>query len=204
MNRLTINLGLLAVLTLVATAFTGPKTDSKETYMVDVSASEVKWEGYKVTGKHYGTVQLKSGELIYINGVLSGGKFVVDMTTIDCDDLTGNTKDRLVGHLKSDDFFGVEKYPTATFEITDVISRGLPGDYRITGNMTIKEHTHPMRFNVMLDEKDNTVKGTLTIRIDRSDYNVRFGSGRFFDNLGDNTIYDEFKLDIEIKAKSAI
>lgn len=199
MIKMTSIFGFLTAIAVFTLAFTNP--NNTQSYVVDVTSSEVNWEGYKVTGKHWGTVQLKSGELIYTNGMLSGGNFVVDMTTIVSDDLEGGTKDRLEGHLKSDDFFGVETYPTARFEITEVISRGLPGDYRVTGNLTIKESTHPMRFNVKLDEKDGKVQGGVELKIDRSDYNVRFGSGRFFDNLGDNTIYDEFLMNVNIVAK---
>ena len=129
---------------------------------------------------------------------LTGGSFVIDMTSIACTDLKGETAGKLEGHLKSDDFFGVNNFPTATFNITQVVSRGTAGSYKITGDLTLKETTKPVRFNVQITEEDGQKIATGDVSIDRSDFNVRYGSGSFFDNLGDNTIYDEFDLSIRL------
>lgn len=167
---------------------------------VDVSESTVKWVGKKVTGQHNGTIQLKGGRLeMDDNGTLTGGIFTIDMTTISNDDLSGGTKGKLEGHLKSEDFFGVEKFPTATFVITKAIPQG-PGKYKIIGNMTIKESTEEIQFIANVDNKDGKVVATADITIDRSKYDVRYGSGSFFDNLGDKTIYDNFDLSVSIVA----
>lgn len=167
---------------------------------VDVSESTVKWVGKKVTGQHNGTIQLKGGRLeMDDNGTLTGGIFTIDMTTIANEDLSGGTKDKLEGHLKSEDFFGVEKFPTATFVITKAIPQG-PGKYKIIGNMTIKEATEEIQFIANVDNKDGKVVATADITIDRSKYDVRYGSGSFFDNLGDKTIYDNFDLSVSIVA----
>jgi polyisoprenoid-binding protein YceI len=191
---------LFSVLALVGFSFTDSSNKTAETLVVDAKASYIKWTGYKVTGKHWGTVKLKSGALEYKDGLLAGGNFVIDMASIGVDDLQGNGKERLEGHLKSDDFFGVEKFPTAKFVITQVISRGTPGSYRITGDLTIKESTKSIRFNADIAEEGGKHKGTAKMTIDRSDYNVRFGSGSFFSNLGDKTIYDEFDLEVNLVA----
>ena len=123
------------------------------------------------------------------------------MTTIACTDLEGEWKEKLEGHLKSDDFFGVNNFPVAKFEITKVAAKGTPGDYKITGNLTIKETTKEIKFyaNVSQDGGKNVAKAD--IKIDRSEFNVRYGSGSFFDNLGDKTIYDEFDLSIVLHTK---
>jgi polyisoprenoid-binding protein YceI len=136
--------------------------------------------------------------LEYTDGVLTGGTFTVDMTTIDCTDLEGEWKDKLVNHLKSADFFGVETYPTATFVITDVVSRGKPGEYKVVGDMTIKNKTNEVKFNAVIDDSGEGRTGTANVTIDRSEYDVRYGSGSFFDNLGDKTIYDDFDLEISL------
>ncbi len=189
-------LGLVAFMAL---AFTNPVT--VDTLKVDTTKSKVVWKGYKVLGSHYGTIDIKEGDLEYTDGKLSGGKFVIDMATLKSDDLEGNMKAKLEGHLKSDDFFGVEKYPTATFEITQVISRGKPGEYKILGDLTIKETTKEIKFNAVVEENDNgEMVATTAIQIDRSEYDIRYGSGTFFENLGDKTIYDEFDLEISLVA----
>jgi len=124
--------------------------------------------------------------------------FEIDMTSIASTDLQGEYADKLVGHLKSDDFFGVATYPTAKFAITKVVSRGKVGDYKVTGNLTIKETTKEIRFNVNVDNSTSVPVATADITIDRSDFNVKYGSGSFFDNLGDKTIYDEFDLGLKL------
>lgn len=188
---------LLALTAIFGLAFTNPASEIV-TMSVDTDQSYVTWKAYKVTGQHYGTVKLKSGNLEYTDDMLSGGSFVLDMTTISVDDISGNMADKLRGHLMSDDFFSVEKHPEATFNITKVVSRGKPGDYRITGNLTIKDYTEEIRFNAMLEEGDDMTSGTAEIKLDRTNYNIRYGSGTFFQNLGDKTIYDEFDLDVNL------
>jgi polyisoprenoid-binding protein YceI len=188
----------LAMLTLVA-AITLAFTLPKEVLKVDTGASYINWKGYKVTGQHNGKVKLKGGSLTYDNGKLTGGNFEIDMTSITCEDLQGGGAQKLVGHLKSDDFFGVEKYPTAKFVITKV-AEAKPGEYRVKGDLTIKNTTKPVSFNALVTEKEGKKVATATIKLDRSEYDVRFGSGTFFDNLGDKTIYDEFDLEVNLVA----
>lgn len=184
---------LLALIALTGFAFT-----TAVSVAIDTSASQIVWKGYKVTGEHAGTIDVKEGNFTYDGNVLTGGSFVIDMTSINCTDLQGEYADKLVGHLKSDDFFGVATYPSAKFEITKVVSRGKTGDYKVTGNLTIKETTKEIRFNAKVDQSGGVPVATADITIDRSDFNVRYGSGSFFDNLGDKTIYDEFDLSLKL------
>ncbi|MCG8332493.1 MAG: YceI family protein [Chitinophagales bacterium] len=184
----------LAAISLIGMSFTTPENGGTETLKANVAESTIEWKGYKVTGEHSGTVNLKSGDLKFEEGNLVGGSFVIDMTSIENTDMEGEWSQKLVGHLKSDDFFGVENHPTAKFEITKVISRGTPGNYKILGNLTIKDITKPIKFFTHLEEEGNKVTATAEMTIDRSDYDVRYGSGSFFDNLGDKTIYDEFDM----------
>lgn len=191
MKQFSILFLALAAMTL---AFTGPV----ETVGVDTNASVINWKGYKVTGSHTGTIKINAGNLQMEDGQLVGGSFTIDMKTINCTDMEGEYKGKLEGHLKSADFFGVEKYPTATFKITNVVSRGTPGAYKITGDLTIKETTKPVRFNVNIAEEDGKQIATGDVQIDRSDFDIRYGSGSFFDSLGDKTIYDEFDLSVRL------
>jgi polyisoprenoid-binding protein YceI len=98
----------------------------------------------------------------------------------------------------SADFFGVDNYPTAKFQITKVVSRGTPGAYKIIGNLTVKQTTKEVRFNADLKEENGKTVGMAKITLDRSEYDIRYGSGTFFENLGDKTIYDEFDLEVNL------
>ncbi|WP_419212282.1 YceI family protein [Maribacter sp. X9] len=165
----------------------------KEKKQVKVSESTVTWKGYKVTGSHEGTIDLKSGYLEMENGKLTGGEFVVDMTSINNTDLDADSQGKLEGHLKSDDFFGVANHPTAKLVFTSVKPMN-KDSYTVTGDLTIKETTKPITFVVSVYKN----KATATMKIDRAEYDVRYGSGSFFDNLGDKTIYDEFDLVVDL------
>jgi polyisoprenoid-binding protein YceI len=161
---------------------------------VNVASSTIGWKAYKVTGMHEGFIKLKSGSLKFDGETLVGGELVVDMTTIDCTDLKGNGKGKLEGHLKSDDFFGVAKNPTSTIKFTKVAKRGPVGEYKITANITIKNITKEIKFNAVA----KAGVGTASVKLDRADFDIKYGSGSFFDNLGDKTIYDEFDLTVSL------
>lgn len=182
---------LLAISTVFA--FTNPTSTIRE---VDTAKSTIAWKGYKVTGEHAGTINVKSGSLDIQDGVLKGGSFEIDMTSIACTDLQGEYAGKLVGHLASPDFFNVAEFSTASFKITKAIAYA-GGDHKVTGNLTIKDKTQEISFRANVTDGIATAK----IVIDRSKFDIRYGSGSFFDNLGDKTIYDEFDLDISLATK---
>ena len=167
----------------------------------DLTSSFVKWTGYKVTGQHFGKVLLKSGSLEFEGDNLIGGAFEMDMTSITVEDLSGEGAKKLGGHLKSDDFFGVAAHPTSKFVITKVVSRGTPGAYKIIGNLNLKAATKELRFNADIKTIEGKQTAVAKIKLDRSEYDIRYGSGSFFENLGDKTIYDEFDLEINLVYK---
>lgn len=169
-------------------------TATVESKKINTEKSKVEWKGYKVTGSHEGLINIASGNLSFDNDMLTGGVVTIDMTSMTCTDLSGGTADKLIGHLQSDDFFGVTTHPTAVLTITNVASRGKAGDYKVTADLTIKNITKQIKFDA------NVLNGAATamLKIDRTDFDVRYGSGSFFDNLGDKTIYDEFEMDIHI------
>ena len=167
---------------------------------VKPAASTVTWTGYKVTGQHTGTVPVRRGDLVYEDNRLTGGTVEIDLAALRVTDLSGDARTKLEGHLKSDDFFGVQQYPTATLVIDRVHSRGKPGAYRVDATLTIKGVSKEVRFDAdVKDERDHLV-AVAQLTIDRTAFGVRYGSGSFFDNLGDKTIYDEFDLQIELVA----
>ncbi len=161
---------------------------------VNVESSSVEWVGKKITGQHTGTIQLQSGELAMTDGMLTGGSFVIDMTSIAVTDLTGGGAEKLKGHLMSDDFFGTEAHPTATLTITDVTKAGLRDELMVKGDLTIKGITKPISFPVLM----NGDKATADILVDRTNYDIKYGSGSFFDNLGDKAIDNDFSLKVNL------
>lgn len=172
-------------------------------YTIVPTASEVRWLGKKVTGQHNGTIQIKNGELTASKGALTGGTVVIDMPTIKVLDIKDpKSNDSLTGHLKSNDFFGVEEYPISTFTIKEVKpASGKDGNYKISGDLMIKGATHPVSFPAQVTINDKTIKASAKgITIDRTLYNIRYGSGKFFDNLGDKVIDDKFWIDFDVTA----
>lgn len=202
MKSIPLNALVLLVVVTIATAFTLPEKETV-TYDIDVQQSEITWKGEKVAGEHLGTIQLKEGSLALEDGKLVGGNFTIDMSTISNTDLEGEQKGKLEGHLKSDDFFGVETYPTATLTITEVTPEA-DNTYQITGDLTIKDKTHEIQFPATVSSKGNQVTAEASITVDRSEYDVRYGSGSFFDNLGDKVIYDDFHLQVSLVAENPV
>src|SRR5690606_15388243 len=148
---------------------------SGDAFTVDTAQSSVVWTGTKVSGSHTGTVAIKSGNVIVENGVIKGGKFVLDMNTISSTDLEGEWKEKLDGHLKADDFFAVETYPEASFEITEVKAGATPSDLVVSGNLTIKGITKNITFDAKAEEvTDNTVKYSADFNIAREDWGVTY------------------------------
>ena len=191
MKRNLLNLAFAIVIGTAAVAANPVEEVTKE---VKTAESTVTWKGYKVTGSHTGTINLQSGSLSFDNDKLTGGEFVVDMTSLISTDLEGEYKGKLEGHLKSDDFFGVESHPTSKLVFTNVTATG-KNSYEVTGDLTIKGITKAVTFDVSIYGS----KATATMKVDRSEYDVRYGSGSFFDNLGDKTIYDEFDLVVDLQ-----
>lgn len=159
-----------------------------------IKTSTIAWKGYKVTGSHNGNINLKDGSLSFDNNQLTGGSFTVDMTSLISTDLEGEWKGKLEGHLKSDDFFGVESHPTATL-VFNTVSAKSKNSYDVTADLTIKGITNPINFTLAVYGN----KANATLKIDRAQYQIKYGSGSFFDNLGDKAIYDEFDLVVDLE-----
>jgi polyisoprenoid-binding protein YceI len=199
---------LIATMLLSATAFAADakkatKAAAKpaaksEKVEIDPATSKIVYLGKKVTGEHTGEVKLQSGSLEFdAKNNFTGGEFVADMTTINNTDLKdAEYNKKLVGHLNSDDFFATEKFKTATFKTTSV--KKVKGDnYTVTGDLTIKGKSNPVTFNA-----DATKTGaTAVIKFDRTKYDIKYGSGQFFQGLGDKMINDEVQLTVTLTVK---
>lgn len=171
---------------------------------LSASESRIEWEAKKVTGGHTGTVDISKGEVFIDEGKLSGGNFEIDFTTIKVlqfPDSAMNAK--LTGHLKSDDFFSAGKFPTGKFEITSVtpLQDALENNFSIGGNLTIKGITKPVTFPVKINVNGNSLTASADFKLDRTLWDIKFRSGKFYENLGDNLIYDDFDVKLNISAK---
>lgn len=159
--------------------------------------SSIDWTGRKVTGAHNGTIDIKQGTLSLSDGQLTSGSFVIDTTSIRILDVTDPaTNAQFAGHLASDDFFSIDRYPEASFVITSV------NDNHINGDLTIKGITNPVSFKAALNVEGDTLTASGKIVIDRTKYGIRFRSGNFFKDLGDTLIYNDFDLDVTLTAKA--
>ncbi|VAV85762.1 Rhodanese-like domain protein [hydrothermal vent metagenome] len=191
MKNKILSLAIIAVVTFTGLSFTTKDEVKKD---IKIEKSNVVWKGYQVTGSQKGVLALKSGFLNFKADKLIGGKFTIDMTTITSTDQSGEYKQKLEGHLKSDDFFSVKTHPTATLVFNKVKHLG-KNSYSVTGDLTIKGITNSINFEISIYGK----KASASLKIDRAKYNVRYGSTSFFDNLKDKAIYDEFDLIVDLE-----
>ena len=188
------------MLAMVLLSFVSAPGVMAEKLNVDPTESSVKWLGKKVTGEHHGTIDVKEGSLKMEDNFIKGGTVVMDMQSISNEDLTDEDyNQKLVGHLKSDDFFSVANHPTAKLVLTDVKKSG--SEYNFTGDLTIKGITHPVSFNGKATETGDKIKVEGSMNVDRSKYNIKFRSASFFENLGDKLIHDNFTLDFVLTAE---
>lgn len=178
----------------MAIILTGSLTaGAQQKLTAETQKTKLNWLGEKVTGEHTGTINLKDGWLSWKDNRIVAGEFTIDMTSIK----DADASERLEGHLKSDDFFGVEKFPTSKLVITESESFE-KGTAVVKGTLSIKGVTHPIEFKATSQKKEDGTWFYANIVVDRSKYNIRYGSGSFFDNLGDKVIYDEFKLKVNL------
>ena len=172
-------------------------------FQIQNAASTVNWTGKKILGLHTGNINIGSGFLELTNGLITGGEIRIDMTSIvitDIEDIQTNSD--FLAHLQNDDFFSVDKFKTAKLEITGSQEAG-NHQLKVSGNLTIKDTTHPVSFDAKVEIFTNYLHSLGEIIIDRTMYNIRYGSGKFIDNLGDKLIYDDFVLQFKLVAQRA-
>jgi polyisoprenoid-binding protein YceI len=192
----------LGILVITSSVFASNTKNEKTAFEVDTKASKVYWTAKKVTGEHTGYVSVGNGKVMVEGDKVVGAQVNMDMNTIVNTDLTdAQWNQKLVGHLKSDDFFSVEKYPNANFEITSV-KKASNGDYTVNGKLTLKGITNEINFPAKVNVVNGVVKANGTAKLDRTKWDIRYGSGKFFEGLGDKMIYDEFVITLDITAKA--
>ncbi|MCX6163265.1 MAG: YceI family protein [Ignavibacteriae bacterium] len=185
----------------------GENKKVEKTLKIDTSASTVNWIGKKVTGQHNGTIKIAKGEIgLDKSGAVVNGSFEMDMKSIvnlDLDDAEWNTK--LITHLKSEDFFSAEKFPTSKFEITRVepLNDAAKPNYNntVSGNLIIKGISKSISFPASIKIENGVLTSFADFEIDRTQWDIKYGSGKFFENLGDKMISDNFNISFKITAK---
>ncbi|SFN87171.1 Polyisoprenoid-binding protein YceI [Bizionia echini] len=179
-------------------------TEVSTKYLVDTDASTIMWKGFKPTGSHTGTIQLESGVFTMNGDAIESGSFLVDMTSLNVTDIPEEEEDhgKLTGHLKSPDFFDVETFPASAFEVTGFTSEN--GKMMLSGNLKMKDVENNISIPVTITENNDSVTITSeTFTVDRSKWNIKYGSKSFFDDLGDKFINDDMELQITITANKA-
>lgn len=194
------NIGKLGLGLLAAVLWSLPVAAAE--YELDTAKSYVTWVGKKVSGQHDGRVQLSNGSVKMKNDMPTGGEFVLDMNSITCNDLSGKWQKKLVDHLKSDDFFNVSKYPTGKFVINKVGKSG--GQVVIEGNLTIKDKSNKVSVPATVKKQGKNYLATAKLKIDRTKWDIRYNSGKFFDvkQLGDKMIYDDIEIGLNLVTKA--
>ena len=189
---------LLGFAFLMSALFVNTAVSAQTTMDLNLDKSKVEWTGKKVTGQHEGTVMLKSGKLMMKASKIVGGEFIMDMRTIKNADIKSDKyRGNLEKHLKSDDFFGVQKFPESKFVIKE--SKNLKdGKLLVKGEISIKGITKPLEFEVNSHQHGDSYHMSGLIVIDRTQFNIKYGSGSFFDNLGDKTIDNNFELKFDL------
>ena len=176
-----------------------------DTLQVDLENSQIKWIGRKVTGEHAGTLNLSEGWVVMEKNTVLGGKFVFDMASITNTDIESpEWKQKLEDHLKSEDFFHVDSFPYAVLEINGsqlLIVENAKKSLQILADLTIRGKTHEIKFPFDITRSENILTGEGSVDIDRTLYNIQYKSGKFFENLGDKLIYDDFTVQFRIQTR---
>jgi polyisoprenoid-binding protein YceI len=216
--KLTLSLATIAIASITALSGIVPPTSSINlkpspvkksksfakpiVFKVDAKTSKLTWLAKKATGEHTGNVAVSDGSFIVEDNTLKSGSFDIDTRSINDTDIADEASNaKLVTHLKSEDFFSVEKHPKAKLVLTSA-TKGVGNTYDVKGNLTIKGITNPVSFPATVDINGKKLTATAKITIDRTKYDIKFRSKNFFENLGDKVIYDDFDINVALVANT--
>ena len=194
----------VAAISMAAVAFK-PATITSASSKVSTEKSTFNWHAKKVTGEHKGLVKFATGTIEANGSTLTGGSFDIDMTSISCTDLTGEWNDKLIGHLKSADFFAVDNYKTANLKIKTATpikgAKAGADNYNLVADLTIKGITKEIAFPAMVViKKTGEVIANASFDIDRTAYDIKYGSKSFYEGIGDKAIDDKFNVKVRVVA----
>lgn len=220
MNRKTILIPLTLFVTLILSACAGalppaPAPAAAEispaevaapdgdpaTFSIDAGASELLWTGSNIVGSEQtGTIDISNGSLDFVGTTLTGGSVTIDMTTMSSINLPANKAPELIGHLSNEDFFEVTAYPSSVLVFRSAEATDVAGEYLVTADLTIRDVTDELTFIADVSVSDGTLTATADIEFDRTQWGVIYGSGSFFDGLGDRVINDEVSMSVTLVA----
>ena len=170
-------------------------------YIIKPSASMFEWTGMKTLGQHSGNISVSSGELKYDNGIIKSGKITVDMNSITCTDIHDHSDNqKLISHLKNEDFFNTKEFPQAMFDLTGPSKKISIDSIQVKGILTIKGIKNELIINLAMRQQESILQLNGVAHIDRTKYGIRYKSKTFFPDLGDKFIYDVFDLRLIITA----
>lgn len=197
MNTKSISASLFVMLIAFSSALFA---QGEQSVKINTTKSSIGWTGKKILGQHNGQIKIKDGSLLIKNNVLTGGEFTIDMQSITCEDLTDpDWNKKLIGHLVSTDFFNVVEFQTAALKITRVLKNAnIPNTYNLTATLTVKGITNTITFPAILKKVGNVFEGSANITIDRTKWDIKYGSSSFFEGLGDKAIKNEIELNVKI------
>jgi polyisoprenoid-binding protein YceI len=190
----------IAVVALTTLSFTTVKHDDDNHLHINKELSSIDWIGKKVTGQHTGTLNIKEGTIKVENGSVTSGEVIIDMTSILVTDLEGEYKGKLEGHLNSPDFFDTQNHNIAILKINST-KKTKGSIFTVKADLTIKGITKPIEFPATIEIKDGKVAAYAEVQVDRTLYDIKYGSGKFFEGLGDKMIDDLFTVKFKIAAK---
>ncbi|MBW6483685.1 MAG: YceI family protein [Vicingaceae bacterium] len=190
----------IAVIALTTLSFTTVKHDDGTHLHINKELSSIDWIGKKVTGQHTGTITIKEGSIKVENGSVTSGEVIIDMTSILVTDLEGEYKGKLEGHLNSPDFFDTQNHNIAILKINST-KKTKGSIFTVKADLTIKGITKSIEFPATIEVKDGKVAAYAEVQVDRTLYDIKYGSGKFFEGLGDKMIDDLFTVKFKIAAK---
>lgn len=203
MKQIVLSIALAAAYLIPVTLNGQGKTEA-QTFKINSEKSKIEWVGKKVAGQHNGEIKIAKGELTSVNNGVNGGSVAIDMNSITCLDMQGEWGDKLVGHLKSDDFFSVEKHAMSTFTIKSVTTikgaKAGSNNATIKGDLSIKGITHEIEFPAIIEIRGTNLVANGEAKIDRIKYDIKYGSANFFEGLGDKAIDNEFSVKFKLAA----
>ena len=186
---------LLSLVLSIATLFAFATKPHIDNVRVNAESSTIKWIGSKIASSHEGNISIAKGSLSIDHGTLVGGEIAIDMRTITNTDMEGRRKQKLESHLKNKDFFNVEAFPLAIVKIIRA-EKGKGNMYEILADLTIKGITHPITFEADVNINGLHFLAKARMKIDRTKWGIKYGSGSFFKDLGDKMILDEIEFNI--------
>jgi len=196
---------ILSIFLSLITEITG-KQKKQDSYEISLPKSSLVWNAKKVTGEHFGNVKLSFGQIVFKNNKLDRGKFIIDMTSIENTDIESEKWNlKLVKHLKSSDFFSTDSFPEAEFKLIQAkINREQDiqyNNYEIAGILTIKDISHEIQFSAQIKPHNTGFIANGEIILDRTLWDIRYRSGKFFKNLEEKLIYDKFSITFSLETE---